>query len=145
MDTMTTPKTGRPTASKPQNFGQNPSQGAGAKAEHLIRDAATSLGEKAENVACTLTDKADEAVAATGRGIESVAGQIRSYTSDTGMVGAATNKIADTLESGGMYLKEQGVSGLTTDVTKLVRRNPITSLMVGVGVGFLIARAGRNS
>lgn len=137
METMTTPKTARPTESKSQKFGQSQS-GSG---EHLIRDAATALGEKAENVASTLTDKADEAAAATGRGIESVANQIRSYTSDSGMVGAATNKIADGLESGGMYLKEQGVSGLTGDVTKLVRSNPITSLLVGVGVGFLLARA----
>ncbi|MBC7817065.1 MAG: hypothetical protein IAG10_09285 [Planctomycetaceae bacterium] len=145
---MTTPKTGRPTDSKSQNFGQNQGnkdvgqgQSVTAKAEHLIRDAATVLSEKAENVACTFSDKADEAVAATGRGIESVAGQIRSYSSDSGMVGNATNKIADSLEYGGMYLREQGASGLTTDVTKLVRSNPITSLMVGVGVGFLLARA----
>lgn len=92
-------------------------------------------------MASTLANKADEAVAATGRGIESVADQIRSHTPDNGIVAAASNKLAGSLESGGKYLKEQGMTGMADDVILIVRNNPITSLLVGVGVGFLLARS----
>ena len=136
METITTaPKTERPFEPKPQSF--DPS----SKSGHAIRDAATTLGQGAEDMASTLSNKADEAAAAAGRKIESVADQIRSHTPDGGMVGAASNKLADSLDYSGMYLKDQGLSGMTDDIAKLIRSNPITSLMVGVGVGFFLARA----
>jgi len=135
METMTTQKTGRPSEPKSQRFDQS------SKSGHTIRDAATALGQGAEDVASTLANKADEAVAATGRGIESVADQIRSHTPDNGIVGAASNKLVGSLESGGKYLKEQGVTGMTDDLISIVRNNPMTSLLVGVGVGFLLARS----
>lgn len=136
----TAPKTGRPSESKPQSLDQSNKSG------HAIRDAATALGQGAEDMASTFVNKADEAAATTGRKIESVADQIRSHTPESGLVGAASSKIADSLEYSGMYLKDQGLSGMTEDVTKLVRSNPITSLLLGVGVGFLLARVTtRNS
>lgn len=131
----TASKTGLPSESKPQNFDQS------SKSGHAIRDAATALGQGAEDLASSITSKADDVAAATGRKIESVADQIRSHTPDSGILGTASNKLADSLEYGGMYLKDQGVSGMTADVTKLIRSNPITSLIVGVGVGILLARA----
>ena len=88
-----------------------------------------------------MANKADDAAAATGQKIESVAEQIRSHTPDKGVVGAASNKFADSLEYGGKYLKEEGVTGMASDITAIVRNNPVTSLLVGVGVGFLLARA----
>lgn len=141
METTTTaPKTGRPFEPKPQGFDQS------SKSGNAIRDAATALGHGAEDMACNLTNKADEAAAAAGRKIESVAEQLRSHAPEKGIVGTASHKLADSLEYSGMYLKDEGLSGMTEDVTKLVRSNPITSLMVGVGLGFLLARSTcRNS
>lgn len=141
METMNTPKTGRPPEPKSRSFDQSNPSG------HALRDAATALGQEAEDVCATIANKADEAAAATGRKIESVADTIRSHTPDNSFVGAASNRVADSLEYGGKYLKEQGVSGMTDDVAVLVKNNPITSLLVGVGVGFLLARAttGRDS
>ena len=125
MATMTAPKTGRTID----------------ESGHAIRDAATAFGQRAEDACSTLANKADEAAAATGRGIESVADQIRSRTPDKGIVGTASNKFADSLEYGGKYLEKQGVTGMTDDVTMLIRNNPITALLTAVGVGYLIARA----
>lgn len=130
METITAPKTGRSSESQSRGF-----------ESHVIRDTATVLGQKVEDAACAVTCKADEAAAAAARGIESVAGQIRSHMPEGGMMGAASTKLAESLEYGGRYLKEQGVTGMTDDVTTLIRRNPITALCVGVGFGFLLARA----
>jgi hypothetical protein len=45
------------------------------------------------------------------------------------------------LESGGRYLQQEGLSGIMDDVTELVKRNPIPALLLGIGIGFILARA----
>jgi hypothetical protein len=52
--------------------------------------------------------------------------------------------VADTLEGGGRYLQEHGLSGIGEDLTNLVRRNPVPAVLLGIGLGlglgYLIAR-----
>jgi hypothetical protein len=45
------------------------------------------------------------------------------------------------LESGGRYLQEHGIEDMAEDLAALVRRYPVQSLFVGLGVGFLLAQA----
>jgi hypothetical protein len=52
--------------------------------------------------------------------------------------------VADTLETGGRYLQEHGLSGIGDDFSNLIRRNPIPAVLVGIGVGFLLARSLRS-
>jgi len=60
------------------------------------------------------------------------------------MLGSAANRVADTLESGGKYLEQEGLSGMAGDLTDLVKKNPIPALLIAVAVGVLIARATRS-
>jgi hypothetical protein len=48
------------------------------------------------------------------------------------------------LDSGGAYLQEHDLRGMADDMTNLIRRYPIQSLLVGIGVGFLLAKATRS-
>jgi hypothetical protein len=57
------------------------------------------------------------------------------------MAGEASTAVANTLENTGRHLQKEGLKGIADDVTNLIRRNPIPALLVGLGVGFLIARA----
>jgi hypothetical protein len=41
-------------------------------------------------------------------------------------------------------LEEHGFKGIGEDVTNMIRRNPVPALLVGVGVGFLIAQMMRR-
>jgi hypothetical protein len=52
--------------------------------------------------------------------------------------------MADTLERGGRYLEEEGLRGIGQDLTNVIRRNPIPALLLGIGIGFLIARSLRS-
>jgi hypothetical protein len=52
--------------------------------------------------------------------------------------------VASALDSSGRYLEEQGLSGMAEDVTNLIRRNPIPAMLIGVGLGFLLARLTRR-
>jgi hypothetical protein len=60
------------------------------------------------------------------------------------MMGTAASRVADTLETGGRYLQEHGLSGIGDDFSNLIRRNPIPAVLVGIGVGFLLARSLRS-
>lgn len=106
-------------------------------------NAASSVAQTAGNVASTVGEKAEDAVHAVGGEMKSLAGTIREKGPHGGMLGSASSAVASTLESGGRYLEEEGLSGMGKDVTNLIRRNPLPAVLIGIGIGFLLARATR--
>jgi hypothetical protein len=84
--------------------------------------------------------RAEEGVSSVGAGMKSLAGTIRESGPHEGMLGSATSRVANTLESGGRYLQEEGLSGMGHDLAEFIRRNPVPALLVGIGLGFLLAR-----
>ena len=60
------------------------------------------------------------------------------------MMGAASDAVAQTLERTGRYLQEEGLKGIGEDAASLIRRYPIQSVLIGIGIGFLIARSTRS-
>ena len=109
------------------------------------KDAASNLGDRAKDAASYASQKAEDATSAVGGSMKSLAGQVRQNAPHDGMLGSAASGVASALENTGSYLSEQGISGMAEDFTGLVRRNPIPALLIGVAVGFLIARATSRS
>jgi ElaB/YqjD/DUF883 family membrane-anchored ribosome-binding protein len=60
------------------------------------------------------------------------------------VVGSAAGAVADGLESSGRYLQEHGVGDITDDLAGVIRRNPLPSLCVAFGVGFLVGMVSRR-
>jgi len=87
-----------------------------------------------------MADRVNEATSAAGSGLKSLAGAIREYTPRQGVFGTASSAVADTLESGGRYLQQEGLNGMAADVTNLIRRNPIPAVLIGISLGFLLAK-----
>jgi phage-related minor tail protein len=118
---------------------------AASNVAHKAGELASTVGSKvantASNVASAVGDKAEGAVSAVGQGMSSLAGTLREKAPHGGILGSAASTVAGGLESGGEYLREQGLSGMFDDMTALVRRHPMQALLVGFGVGFLLARA----
>jgi len=108
------------------------------------KQAASSVADKARDVASGLGQKAEGAAEAVGSGMQSLAGTIRDRGPQGGMLGGAASGVASALDSSGRYLEEQGLSGIADDVTNLIRRNPIPAMLIGVGLGFLLARLTRS-
>lgn len=110
--------------------------------------AVSGMGAQAAEMASKATDyvgtRADRATGAVGAGMESVAEGIRRVEPAEGMLHNMGEAVACKLDSGGRYLEEQGLAGMGADITNLVRRHPIPALLVGVGVGLLIARMVRR-
>jgi len=131
---------------------KNQAQDLGSQAMDKAKDVASNVADKARefgsnvshmagDVAHNVGQRAEDATSTVAGGMKSLAGQVREHGPREGMLGNATSAVANTLESGGKYLQEQGLGGIGEDLTSLIRRNPIPALFVGIGVGFLLARA----
>jgi hypothetical protein len=60
------------------------------------------------------------------------------------MLGDATSTVAKTLEQGGKYLQKEGLTGMADDLSEIIRKNPIPAVLVGIGVGFMLAQLTRS-
>jgi hypothetical protein len=93
-----------------------------------------------ENANCTIEENANWATAAVADGMNSLAGALRDHTPSEGVLHTASSSVAESLECGGRFLKEEGLSGMGKDITNLVRRHPIPALLIGVGIGVVLAK-----
>lgn len=108
------------------------------------KDAASSAARGAGELASAAGERAESATSSVGGGMKSLAGTLRENLPREGMLGTAGRGVADSLESGGRYLEQEGLGGMVDDLSALIRRNPLPSLLVGIGLGFLLARMTRS-
>jgi hypothetical protein len=99
---------------------------------------------QAEGLIAAASAKADDAASAVGCGMKSLAETLRAKGPEQGALGTVTSKTAQTLDNAGRYLRDEGVTGMVEDMTNCIRRNPGPALLVGLGLGFLIAYATRR-
>ncbi|HEV3258361.1 MAG TPA: hypothetical protein VG013_15890 [Gemmataceae bacterium] len=105
---------------------------------HKAKDVASNVAQKAKDAASTAAHKTDDALSTVGDKMTSLAGTIRESAPHEGTMGSAATMVADRLQAGGHYLQEHGLHDMTEDVGTLIRRYPVQSLLVGVGIGFLL-------
>ena len=102
-----------------------------------------SITAKAQEFGLTAANKANEAATVVGEKIGSLANVLRENAPHEGGVATTVAKVSDGLESASSYLREKKFEDLGKDVTELVRTYPIQSLLIGIGIGFLLARRAR--
>jgi ElaB/YqjD/DUF883 family membrane-anchored ribosome-binding protein len=100
--------------------------------------------ERAGEVASEVGERANTAVAAVGGQMKGLAGRVRERAPQEGMIGTAAEKVARGLETGGEYLEEHNLRDIAEDASDLVRNYPIPSILVCIGLGFLIGRTLRS-
>jgi uncharacterized protein YjbJ (UPF0337 family) len=98
------------------------------------------MAAKAQELGATATSKANEAATVVGEKMGSLAGVIREKAPREGAIATTATTVADGLESASSYLQEKKFDHLAKDLTGLVRSYPIPSLLVGFGLGYLLAR-----
>ncbi len=115
-------------------------ESAASQASEQVQQAAATAMSKAQEMASAAGKRVEEATAALGERVKSAGGTLRERGPREGMLGTATGAVADSLEHTGRYIQEEGIRGMAQDLTDLIRRNPIPALLVGVGIGFLLAK-----
>jgi len=104
--------------------------------------AVRSMSAKARELGGTAAKKANEAAPVIGEKMKSLASAIREKAPRKGALSTTATKIAGGLESANYYLQDKKFEHLGEDFRGLVRRYPLRSLLIGLGLGFLLA--GRN-
>jgi vacuolar-type H+-ATPase subunit H len=98
---------------------------------------------KAAEVGDAAANKVDSAMTATGEQMSTLAQTVREKAPE-GKAGEVASKAADALDRGGEYLQTADLQTVRSDLERVIREHPIESLLVGVGVGYLVARATRR-
>ena len=115
-----------------------------------VEETATDVSNKAQEWAGNVANKAQETASAamdrTNDGIAAVGHQMNALGSvlgcpHNGTLGSAAKVVADELQAGGHYLEEHGLEAIGKDLTEVVRRHPIPSVLVGFGLGCLLGMA----
>jgi hypothetical protein len=142
------------TAHRASDMGQKATDTAASLAENAretaasvagkARDAASSLASTAGSVASAVGQRVENAASSVGGGMQSLAGTLRDKAPQGGMMGTAASSMADALDTGGSYLRDHKLSDMGSDILGLIRRNPIPAMLVGIGIGYLFARARRS-
>jgi len=123
---------------------KNKAQEAASNVAQTARDAASSAAQRAQEVAGNLGQRAEDALSTVGERMSGLADTIRDRAPQEGVLGTAAGSVASGLETGGRYLQEHGFGDMADDLSSMIRSNPIPSLLVGFGVGFLVGMALRR-
>jgi uncharacterized protein YjbJ (UPF0337 family) len=105
--------------------------------------AVANMTAKAQELGANAATRANEAARVVGDKIGSLASVIRENAPHEGAVATAATAVVDGLESTSSYLREKKFEHLAEDVTDLMRTYPVQSLLLGVGLGYLLARRTR--
>jgi uncharacterized protein YjbJ (UPF0337 family) len=97
------------------------------------------MSAKARELGSTAARKANEAAPVIGGKMKSLANVIREKAPREGKIATTATKVAGGLESASDYLQEKKFDHLGEDLRGLVRRYPLQTLLVGLGLGFLLA------
>jgi len=115
------------------------------------RDAATGVADRAKDVAGTVANSARDMAGTVADRAKDAAGTARDWASgavdavkQSDVVNKAEEYAAEAWESGSRYFHEHNFKDMADDVAGVIRRNPIPALLVGVGLGFILARSLRS-
>lgn len=128
-----------------------PTKTAGMKREDWsqtadkAKEAASAFGEKMSEAGSSIGSMASQAASAVsamacdvGKMASQAGCDVTKKTED--LLGSASHAISSTVREGSDYLGEAGFSGVSKDLAKLVRQNPITSVCIALGLGWFLAR-----
>lgn len=103
------------------------------------RGTIAGVAAKAREFGSTAARKANQAAPVLGEKMESLASVIREKAPNEGALGTTASKVAGGLQSASHYLQEKKFDYLADDLRGLVRRYPLQSLLIGLGLGFWLA------
>jgi ElaB/YqjD/DUF883 family membrane-anchored ribosome-binding protein len=109
-----------------------------ADVSHKAQDWAGNVADKAQETASAVVHKTDDGIAAVGHQMNALGGRVRDAAPHNGAIGSAAKVVADELQAGGHYLEGHGIEAIGKDLTEVVKRHPIPSVLVGIGIGCLL-------
>jgi uncharacterized protein YjbJ (UPF0337 family) len=125
--------------SAPSSQGQRITS-TGQQIAQRASQAAADMRARAQQLGSTVGERASGVATTAGEKMSTWAGTIRDTAPTSGTMGSAATTVADTLDAAGSYLQTNNFEHMTKDLTDLVRRYPLQSFVVGLGIGYLFAK-----
>lgn len=119
-------------------------KGAASAVGDMAANAASAVGQTVSSAASTVGHKADDWTSNAGAGLKQLGETIAQKAPQEGMLGSASQAVADTVTNTGKYIEEAGLSGMMEDLGQVIRRNPFPAVLIGLGLGVLIGRTLRS-
>jgi hypothetical protein len=123
-----------------QGAADNVKKAAGYVADQA-NEAVSNASKGISNAGSYLDQRAEDAACAIGGGLKAAGDAVRQNVPQEGRLGQASSAVAQRLTETGDYLEREGFEGIMKDVSSLIKNNPIPSLLIGIGLGVLVARA----
>ena len=108
------------------------------------RDTATGVMDRARDMAGNVADKAARHGRQRRRHRPRLGERRVSAVKDSNVVNKAEEYVSEAWDTGSRYFQEHSFKDMAEDVAGVIRRNPIPALLVGVGLGFILARSLRS-
>lgn len=131
---------GSTTKGKVGQAAGGPSNTLGARLEEVADEARNTVG----GAPSSATDKTSQPGSAVGEKIGSLADTLREKAPHEGKMGTAATAVAERLGAAGSYLQEKNLEHVMGDLSDMIRRHPIPALLIGLGIGYLLARGARR-
>lgn len=106
--------------------------------QHAIDEVKSAVGagvHTAQEKVGAAIDKAKETASNVADSVTNAASYAGQKAED------ATGKVGEALESTGHYLKEDGLHHMASDMSNMIRRNPMPAMLLGIGLGYLLSQA----
>ena len=108
------------------------------KHEYEIEPSEGSVAQTVDGLA----EQGEELGGSIGQTIDSAAHTIQdTFQRTKASARAAMGTVADGIDTSTEYLTDRGMEGVIEDVETLIRRYPVQVLLLGVSVGYLLARS----
>lgn len=120
------------------NQAESSAKEAAAKVAEMAGHAASAVGEMAGQAMNEAGRKVDDLTAYAGVGIQEIGTRLGREAPHSGIVGNASQAVANRVIDSGEYIERAKLSGMTEDVARLIRRNPISAVLIAMGMGWLI-------
>jgi uncharacterized protein YjbJ (UPF0337 family) len=105
------------------------------RAQQEVEQRLQAYREQTAGVAATVTGAAQDVASRMAETARTTAAQAQER------VRAAATAVTDTVAGAGTAIQDKGVQGLSGDLADLIRRYPIPALLIGLGIGFVLARS----
>jgi hypothetical protein len=104
-----------------------------------VSETAEAARHRAQEFASATATQARDMTSRLGHRVREFAGKVRDKSPHE-RLRTTTNQVADRLDSAGTYLEEKSFEGMIDDVAAVIRKYPMQSLLIGIGIGFLLSR-----
>lgn len=119
-------------------------QEAAVSASAMVSHLGSAVGILATQAAGEIGKQTDELAHRAGVGVQAMSDRLEQCCPDSGMLSSASHSIAHVVRGGGEYLEEAKLSGMTADVATVIRKNPLTAILIAVGLGWCVGRKFRS-